>query len=943
VATILIIDDRPINRAFLVTLLGYHGHRLVEAADGTEGLVVARAVHPDLVITDILMPTMDGYEFVRRLRADPALTQTPVVFWSAYYLEQEAHALAQACGVAYLLVKPCEPEEILRTVDVALGHAPTPATAPPETFDREHLQVLTDKLSRTVEELSMVNGKLSALVETSRRLALERDLPQLLEDCCRAARDILGAQWVVIGMQEDDGTTFRHWATAGLTAEMTALLGMAPLQQGVFSELLHGRSVCRLHEVGGAPPALGLPPGSPLIRALLGATIASPLRIYGCLVLANKLGAEAFSKEDEHLATTLAAQVAVAYENASLYTALEQHAAELGHAVAEYQRTEGRLRRAEARYRTLIEQLPVITYTTALEPSGRTVYISPQVEALLGYTPTEWRANPQIWTERIHPEDRERVAASRAASSVAGQPCRMEYRLRARDGHEVWVHDEGLVIKDEDKEDQRFQGILLDISERKRAEAAHAALEQRVAERTRDLMTVNASLQHEIRIRQRMEEQLRHDALHDALTGLPNRPLFLDRLAQVLARAKRQAPARCAVLFLDLDHFKLINDSLGHQAGDHLLVALARRLQRCVRGSDTVARLGGDEFALLLDALHDDRDYVQVAHRIHQALTQPFLLNGQEVFTNGSMGIALMSPDYTIPGDLLRDADIALYHAKTQGRGRYAVFDTAMRSRIVERVQTETALRRALEQHEFLVYYQPIVSLPTGRLAGFEALVRWQHAERGLLLPGEFIPIAEETGLIVPLGRWVLTEACRQIQAWHRQGLTTAPLRISVNLSGKQVAYPGLLAEIQAMVRETDLGPHGLTLEITESVLIEHGHVVMDLFASLHAMGIQLGLDDFGTGYSSLSYLHHFPIDLLKIDRAFIHTIDREGKDRELVKAILAIAQTLHVATIAEGVETATHLAALRTLGCPYGQGYHFSRPVASAIAEAFITQPPPW
>jgi len=362
-----------------------------------------------------------------------------------------------------------------------------------------------------------------------------------------------------------------------------------------------------------------------------------------------------------------------------------------------------------------------------------------------------------------------------------------------------------------------------------------------------------------------------------------------------------------------------------------------------VRDSDTVARLGGDEFAILLDELRDDSNCFQVTDRIHQELTQPFVLNGQEVFTNGSIGVAMSLTGYDSPGDLLRDADIAMYRAKDQGRGRYEVFDMAMRSRIVERLQLETALRRAIEQHEFLVYYQPIVSLPTGRLAGFEALVRWQHAERGLVSPGDFIPVAEETGLIVPLGRWVLAEACRQMHAWHRQYPTTPALMISVNLSGKQVVHPGLLDEIQHILRETALDPHVLKLEMTESVLIEHGRAVMELLTSLRAMGIKLGIDDFGTGYSSLSYLHRFPIDTLKIDRAFVNKIDSDEKDQGLVKTILTIAETLRLETIAEGIETAAHLATLRALACSYGQGYLFSRPVAGAVAEALIAQNPQW
>jgi signal transduction histidine kinase/DNA-binding response OmpR family regulator len=348
-ATVLIVDDDPVNRAFLMTLLGSRGHRLVQAADGAEGLVVARAERPDLVITDILMPTMDGYEFVRRLHADPVCAHIPIVFWSARYLEREARTLAQACNVSHILTKPCEPAEVLRTVDAALSYVPALTTAPPEDFDREHLRVVSDKLAEKVAELSTVNLKLGALVETGRRLALERDPLRLLDDYCRAARDIIGVQWVAGGMLHTDEHTLHHFSTSGLAPEMAISLGTPQFNQGVFSALLHERSARRLHGLAGDPQTLGFPPGYPSIYSFLGVPIASPIRVYGCLALANKLGADAFDKEDERLAKTLAAQLAVAYENARLYTELERRTAALEQGVAQHQLTEARLLQQLAR------------------------------------------------------------------------------------------------------------------------------------------------------------------------------------------------------------------------------------------------------------------------------------------------------------------------------------------------------------------------------------------------------------------------------------------------------------------------------------------------------------------------------------------------------------------------------------------------------------------
>ncbi len=348
-ATILLVDDHSVNRAFLRTLLGYKGHRLVEAADGAEGLAVARAERPDLVITDVLMPTMDGYEFVRRLHADPAFTRIPVVFWSAHYLEREARTLAQSCNVSHILIKPCEAEEVLRTVDAALSYAPALTTAPPKDFDREHLRVVSDKLAEKVAELSTVNLKLGALAETGRRLALERDPLRLLDDYCRAARDIIGVQWVAGGVLDTDEHTLHHFSTSGLAPEMATNLGTPQFNQGVFSAVLHERSARRLHGLTGDPQALGFPPGYPSIYSFLGIAIASPIRVYGCLTLANKLGADAFDEEDEHLAATLAAQLAVAYENARLYTELERRAAALEQEVAQRKLIEARVLQQLAR------------------------------------------------------------------------------------------------------------------------------------------------------------------------------------------------------------------------------------------------------------------------------------------------------------------------------------------------------------------------------------------------------------------------------------------------------------------------------------------------------------------------------------------------------------------------------------------------------------------
>ncbi len=431
---------------------------------------------------------------------------------------------------------------------------------------------------------------------------------------------------------------------------------------------------------------------------------------------------------------------------------------------------------------------------------------------------------------------------------------------------------------------------------------------------------------------------LEHQATHDALTALPNRALFQGRLGQALAGAARGGDA-AAVLFLDLDRFKVVNDSLGHAAGDDLLVAVAGRLAGCVRGGDTVARLGGDEFAVLLAGLGVGREATRTAGRIIRALDAPFRLGGRDVVTATSIGIAVGGTGHAA-ADLLRDADVALYRAKARGRGRYAVFDTAMNARALERLELEADLRRALRRGEFEVYYQPKVDLGTGCLAGLEALVRWRHPVRGVVGPGVFIPLAEETGLIQPLGQWVLEEACRQARRWgEAMGAVGggAAVVVSVNLSARQFAQPTLVEDVARALAAGGADPHQVQLEITEGVAMGNAEATVEILRRLKELGVGLAIDDFGTGYSSLAYLKRFPVDALKIDRAFVTGLRRETADSSIVGAVVGLRRALRLAVVAEGVETAEEAAQLCELGCALGQGYHFARPLPRAQVDALL------
>ena len=486
-------------------------------------------------------------------------------------------------------------------------------------------------------------------------------------------------------------------------------------------------------------------------------------------------------------------------------------------------------------------------------------------------------------------------------------------------------------------------------AERERAEAESARAEaerERAEQAERHVEELSRHIAEQERISVQLQESkdhFRHAAFHDALTNLPNRALLAENLKFVIERAKQHEDYQFAVLFLDLDRFKNVNDSLGHSIGDQLLITMARRLESCIREVDMVARLGGDEFAILLDGIPSQAEATNMAQRIQEKLLSPFNLSGHEVFTSTSIGIAVSSTGYDDPENMLRDADTAMYRAKAQGKACYEVFDKGMHTHAVYVLQMENDLRRAIDREELRVYYQPIVSLENGQLAGFEALIRWQHPERGFINPADFIPLAEDTGLIVPLGLWILKRACQQLCQWQWQSAANRSLFMSVNLSGKQVAQPDLVENIRDILEETHVDAKHLKLEITESAVMENAEMAARLLKRLKALGVQLSIDDFGTGYSSLSYLHRFPVNTLKIDRSFVGRIGEAAENIEIVRTVISLAENMGMEVVAEGVETLSQLTQLRKLKCQYGQGYLFSRPVDADSVSEWISKKPHW
>jgi diguanylate cyclase (GGDEF)-like protein/PAS domain S-box-containing protein len=564
------------------------------------------------------------------------------------------------------------------------------------------------------------------------------------------------------------------------------------------------------------------------------------------------------------------------------------------------------LRDSEQRLEGILNSIQDVVWSVSAHTLA-VIYLNPATERVYGRPITDFFQSSNLWTTIVHPEDQPLLSRQIQLLQEMGQ-VEYEYRIIRPDQEVRWVYSRAKVVYDDQGQPVRFDGIDTDITERKH-----------------------------------FTEQLQYNAYHDPLTNLPNRTFLLQHLQNALDKIKQQTQQTFAVLFLDLDDFKVVNDSLGHLVGDHLLKIIAQRLRANLDSSYTLARFGGDEFTILVENIRDVQEVIDIAEDIHHHLTYPYTLNNEQIFINTSIGIALSDTSYQHPQEILRDADTAMYKAKEKGKGCYAVFDQQMHQRVLNRLLMEVELRQALEQEQFLLYYQPIVSLTRGCITGFEALIRWHHPSKGMISPTDFIPVAEETGLIIPMGKWILAEACSQLKAWQEKVNLSIPLKMSVNLSSKQLRDATLIEEIDTIIQDKNLDYQCLKLEITESLLMENVDIAMELLLQLKERKIELSLDDFGTGYSSLSYLHRFPVSTVKIDRSFVMRMQSDNSNVEIIRAIVTLAHTLDMQVIAEGVETGLQLAKLKCLDCELGQGYFFAQPLDPDAALALLQDFPLW
>jgi diguanylate cyclase (GGDEF)-like protein len=943
-AKILIVDDNALNRKLLASLLHHEGHETIEAVDGKDALEAMHNGKPQLVMSDILMPTMDGYEFVRQLRADAEFSETPVIFHTAHYHEPEAQRLARDCGVARVLAKPSEAAEILLAVEHALAGMPPAAEQPlAAEFDRQHLQLVTNKLSQNATELRAANTRFAALIDLNVQLASERDPRVLLERVCQAARDLLGAKYAVLAVAPaTDGETVL-FATSGL--DLGSKSAQRPsIAAGSLGEVFAQGRPLRVFNKHAGRTDIGLPDTYPPARAFLIAPLCSLTRTYGWLCLADKLGAEGFSAEDERIIGTLGAQVGRIYENGSLYREVEQHAAQLLVEITERKAADVRIQHLNRVYAMVsgINSLIVRVQDRAqlldeacrlavesgrfgfawcgwLDPGGARLHRaawagnSERLAQLLSDSIGETSSAPSLICAAI--AAKQPRICNEINSDVLLESCR----------HDLLAHGyEAIVALPLVGTGAPVGCLVLATTERGFFDAEEMNLLQELAG------DISFALDHIEKA-----EQLNYLAYYDVLTGLANRTFFHERLSihvNTAARGERQL----ALIVVQVERFDSITESLGRHAADHLLRELAERFARCVGDPAAVARIGPDQFAAFIPDVERESDVAQTIEGWwRQWLNAPFEVEGNELRLSANAGVALYPADSNDADTLLKHAEAALKRAKTTG-DRHLFYTRHLTERGAEKLTLESKLRRALENEEFVLHYQPKVDLETRRIKGVEALIRWNDPATGLVPPAQFIPLMEETGLIADVGTWVLQQACQDRSRWLERGFN-AP-RVAVNVSTLQLRRSDFVRTVKNILRVAG-SEAGIDVEVTESLIMQDVEDNIAKLVAIRDLGVRIAIDDFGTGYSSLGYLAKLPVETLKIDRSFIISMLDDPSAMTLVSTIISLAHALRLEVVAEGVESEEQAKILRLVRCDQMQGYLISKPMSFDDMTAYLAR----
>nr|WP_315203656.1 EAL domain-containing protein [uncultured Albidiferax sp.] len=1064
-AKILVVDDLAENRELLVALIRHGGHQPLEAADGAQGLALVRTSHPDLVISDILMPTMDGYEFVRQLRADPLCAATEVIFYTAHYLEREARNLAKTCGVLRVLVKPCEPEEILLAIAQSLAHLPEPQPMTvPDTleFDRAHMRLMSDKLSEKLEDLRGTNRRLAALTDLNLHLASEHDPLVLLDKVCRGARDLMGAKYVLLcvqGKYQAEPVFF----TSGIDAAVVKTLLRPAIDHGVLGEVRAQRRPRRTRCADGDPTTVGLPKGYPPLYASLVVPVVSLSYAYGWMCLVDKLGAVDFSDEDEQIVAILAAQVGRIFENGSLYKEVRVHAEQLQAEVAERKRSAEALAESNRRFSDMLGHLELVSQM--LDCEGRFTYCNDYLLRLTG-----WQREEVMGREffGMFLADAPDAGRARFAALLAEQPGMTHFEseiqtrqgarrlirwnhtlLRAACGQVVGIASIGEDITDQRAAEQRIKRlnrvyavlsginalivrvrnheelfqeacrIAVELGQFKMAwigvtdwdalqilPIASAGVEPEFLAYIQNSFSLQDGTQHANSMTVRAikgkkplvlndmkdfsgsqylkahmdqgicamailpllvgdtvvgvlalyadeagffddeemtlltelagdigfaldhiekADKLNYLAYYDEITGLPNRTLFLEQMSQQL-RMFDGGRSSLALALVDIERFRAINDTLGRAAGDDLLKQLAQRIRAGSVPLEAAARVGVNCFGVVLQG---PRDVARVALELEQLLrdcfAKPYVLQGSQLRIAGKIGVVLYPLDGEDAETLLRNAESALKRAKGSAE-QLMFYAPEMDTRVAAALDLESRLRTALDLEQFVLHYQPKVDLDTGKVTSAEALIRWNDPKNGLVAPGHFIPVLEETGLIYEVGLWALRKALEDHQRWRAAGLE--PVRIAVNVSALQLRHRNFVAALEQVIGSDPHAAQGLELEITESLIMDDVQRSSASLLAIRAMGLTIAIDDFGTGYSSLGQLSRLPVDTLKIDRTFVVDMVTGPRGLSLVSTIINLAHAFKLKVVAEGVETEEQSRLLRLMGCDEMQGFLFSRPV---------------